>query len=49
MSRDRLVWLTEGEPDCSIEIAPSTAMGPDDLRGLDDLPARVERGGRLVI
>lgn len=50
-------WLTkagveiprtkEGQPDCMLEIRPTTALGPEDLER-DELPRRIERGETRV-
>jgi UDP-N-acetylglucosamine/UDP-N-acetylgalactosamine diphosphorylase len=37
-----------GEPDCTLEISPLTALEPADLRGRD-LPAEIERGARIAL
>lgn len=37
-----------GEPDCTLEISPLTALDAADLRGAD-LPRRIERGSRLAL
>lgn len=39
----------DGVADCVLEISPLTAMWPDDLKGLKDLPARIEPGQKLAI
>ena len=39
----------EGTPDCVLEISPLTALDAAGLRNSPKLPARVERGARLVI
>lgn len=38
-----------GEPDCTIEISASSALFPEDLKGVAMLPKVIERGARIVI
>lgn len=40
--------VREGEPDCTLEISPLTALGPEDLKGAK-LPGRIEAGARLAL
>ncbi|MBX3363743.1 MAG: UDPGP type 1 family protein [Phycisphaeraceae bacterium] len=44
----RVPRRSDGEPDCTLEISPLTAWGPEDLRGLD-LPSVIEPGAKLAI
>lgn len=39
----------EGNPDCTIELSPLTALEPKDLREAPNLPKRIEQGQRIAL